>query len=140
MLQESLDLEFGSMPSILIVDDDTEVVMALCEFFSECGYQVDGAKSGYEAMECLDRRGLPFDVALVDHNLPDMNGVTLARSIRDRSPDTAVGLLTGLDGPLPVDRSIDAVARKPIKLDGLQKMIRGLHNDSYNSAHAVAGQ
>ncbi len=64
---------------------------ALMERMSAWGMRVDGASGGAEAMRKLDaaiRLGKPYDLAVIDQRMPEMNGLELARRIHAQ-PDLA---------------------------------------------------
>ena len=79
--------------TILIVDDEPDMCWALENILRPTGYAVTTATTGAEALELL--AGKPYAAAFVDVKLPDMDGLELAASIRQRSPHTAVVLISG---------------------------------------------
>lgn len=66
--------------SILVVDDDEDTRSNLADILIDLGYQVDTAPNGTVALELIRKR--PYDVALLDLKMPDMDGLTLSRHIR----------------------------------------------------------
>ncbi len=68
----------------LIVDDARSVRMILKKMMVELGFTVEEAENGKEALEILQKNG-PADVALVDWNMPVMNGFELIQEIRKQS-------------------------------------------------------
>ena len=81
------------MPSLLIVDDDTGLLPTLVSAFGAQGYLVDGAKSGPEALEKLERGA--FDALLTDQVMPGMDGLALLERVRVRFPEMAIIVMTG---------------------------------------------
>jgi len=75
------------------VDDDADQRMLLRAVLGHFGFHVMAAKSALDALEIA--RWLPFDVALLDYELPDMTGTQLAHEIRAVEPNAAVILLSG---------------------------------------------
>ena len=65
---------------ILIVDDEQEVLSMLRRYFLLDGYEVITATGGQEALQKL--AGMP-DIILLDINMPDIDGLSLCKSIRD---------------------------------------------------------
>lgn len=66
--------------TILIVDDEIDIVNMLGDYFEFNGHQVMTAFSGMEALQKAERGP---DLILLDVNMPDMDGLTVCRSIRD---------------------------------------------------------
>lgn len=65
---------------ILIVDDEKGIVSMLRSYFEMWGYEVYTAASGAEALQKAVRRP---DIMLLDINMPEMDGLSLCRRIRD---------------------------------------------------------
>lgn len=66
---------------ILLVDDDGTMRMALEYFLETWGHQVVTAHDGADALDKLAGDRLP-DVAVIDHYMPSMDGVTLVTAMR----------------------------------------------------------
>ena len=114
---------------ILVVDDDAGNRETLTELLGLSGHDVHAAESGKAALEAVDGGGdRPFDVALVDLAMPDMNGVEVARRLRARDPAIRVALVTGWE-PSAVDATdagtVDAIFRKPIDLPAILRFLDG---------------
>jgi two-component system chemotaxis response regulator CheY len=65
----------------LIIDDSTAVRTILRRILTEVGFEVFEASQGLEALECLKQIGRT-DVALVDWNMPEMNGYEFIKAVR----------------------------------------------------------
>jgi DNA-binding response OmpR family regulator len=72
---------------ILVVDDEAEIVELLRDVLTAEGYVVDAAPDA-EAALALIRENI-YDAALLDFNLPDMDGVMLHRQIRQMDEELA---------------------------------------------------
>ena len=81
------------LPRILVVDDEPDMCWALENTLCPAGYSVTATTSGVEALE-LAARG-SYAAAFVDAKLPDLDGLELAALIRQRSPRTAMVLISG---------------------------------------------
>jgi DNA-binding NtrC family response regulator len=78
---------------VLIVDDDIDVVNAMQEYLTACGYMAVGCTSGREAIEKL--KTYDFEIMLTDLMMPEMNGVELLKAARDIDPHLMGIILTG---------------------------------------------
>jgi len=78
---------------ILVVDDDDDIRELLALTLRHEGWEVTVARSGAEALAAL--RLLSPTVALIDFQLPDMNGLELIQLARTADPDLACIVVTG---------------------------------------------
>jgi DNA-binding response OmpR family regulator len=72
---------------ILVVDDEEIIVELLTAILTDQGFDVDFALDAAGALEKV--RQSIFDAAILDFNLPDMNGVMLHREIRQMDEELA---------------------------------------------------
>ena len=79
--------------SILIVEDDADFRDSSVRWMQRKGHTVSAAASGAEGMSLADRQH--FDVAVLDMNMPGMNGIELLQRIREAGFDMEVIILTG---------------------------------------------
>ncbi|WP_307420721.1 response regulator [Azospirillum rugosum] len=79
---------------ILLVEDDALVRMVAAATLADLGHAVTEAGDGTEALHCLEG-GESFDVLVTDLGLPGMDGLVLAKLVRERIPGIAVILATG---------------------------------------------
>ncbi len=86
-------VEPAGHPRILCVDDEPEVLAALCDVLHK-RFTVSGAASGREALQLLVHAG-PFAVVMSDFAMPGMNGVEFLALARVAAPETVRVLLTG---------------------------------------------
>jgi PAS domain S-box-containing protein len=114
--------------TVLIVEDEPDVLDAAGQLFRSIGYEVVTATNGVDAMAMLERR-TDIDILFADVVMPKgMNGIQLARSARELRSDLKVILASGY--PLPALREqygrIDdfAFVNKPYRLAELAKVLR----------------
>jgi len=85
---------------VLIVDDDPICLKVGKAIISRLGYQVEAFGNGRDALEALRTR--PFDLAVIDLNMPDLDGLSLARQLH-RQPEFGLPVpliaLTGNEPP-----------------------------------------
>ena len=77
---------------ILVVDDDQATRLTLAYSLTDAGHRVTEAGDGEEAIALVAER--IFDVAILDIRLPKVDGLTIFRRLRQKSPSTAVILMT----------------------------------------------
>jgi DNA-binding response OmpR family regulator len=78
---------------VLVVDDEAHVRSALVRSLSLKGYRVNGAVSGYQALEMLGRT--PYNVMVLDMRMPGMDGIEVMQRACQMCPDLAIVVLTG---------------------------------------------
>lgn len=82
--------------SILIVDDEIQILRSLRRLFSSSKYNIFTAQSGEEALEILNVHNI--DLLIADINMPEMNGYQLLKETRERYPSTIRMVLSGYMG------------------------------------------
>ena len=114
--------------NILIVDDDVEIRKMLLQILNDEGYSVEAVERGKQALK-MCKKG-PFDVALVDINLPDIEGVELIKKLKHIQPNMIRVIITGhpsVDNAVKaVNEKADAYVIKPINPVELLEKIRTL--------------
>jgi CheY-like chemotaxis protein len=88
--------------TVLVVDDDEGLRALLVGILSPGEHLVSAAASAEEALQLLPYQ--TFDLALLDHNLPGMEGLVLGEYLQRNNPRMEVVLVTGDDDPR-VERS-----------------------------------
>jgi len=78
--------------SILIVDDEPDILLVLGEFLSNEGFKVLTAKSGQQALEKLKEHNV--DMLLLDMAMPNMNGIETLREVHKGAPHLPVIMIT----------------------------------------------
>ncbi len=113
------------MPSILIVDDETNIRATLKSVLAREGYQVDDAASVAAARTLLREA---YDLVLLDVWFPGESGLDLLASIRADAPDTTVIMMSG---NADVETAVQATRlgaydflEKPLSLERLLVMLR----------------
>ena len=84
----------GRKLKVLLVDDDSLVSMNTANMLIDLGHTALEAPSAADALEILECGG-KFDVVLTDYAMPDMNGLDLAKRIKQIMPSLPVVLATG---------------------------------------------
>lgn len=109
------------MPSILVIDDEYGVRTGIEQILALEGHVVATAGTGREALALLEQR--PFDIALIDYQLPDVDGLTLLSTMRGRKLPTMTCMITAyanIDTAIAATRQgIDFFLPKPFSPDDL---------------------
>jgi DNA-binding response OmpR family regulator len=83
-------------PTVLLVDDEFLIRLALSDFLQECGFKTLEARDAEQAIAALESLDTPIDVVLTDVRMPgQMNGFGLAQWIRENRPGLPVLLVSG---------------------------------------------
>jgi DNA-binding NtrC family response regulator len=110
---------------VLLVDDEEEFVETLAERMRNRGMEVATSNSGGEALKLVETD--PYDVVVLDLQMPGMDGIEVLERIKQRQPDIQVVLLTG---HASVAKGVEAIKHgalefleKPIDLSKLSEVI-----------------
>ncbi len=117
-------------PTILVVDDNKELVALLTSLFEEAGYTVVGANKGRPAVEL--GKAEPVQLALIDMLLPDMMGYHVAEGLQAARPELKLVFMTGVfkgarHSKEALERFPGALfVEKPFDAKKLRETVRGL--------------
>jgi two-component system, chemotaxis family, chemotaxis protein CheY len=83
------------MAKAMVVDDSRTIRRILAATLGELGFEVCQAENGREALEAVEReRGsVPISLALVDWNMPEMNGLDFVRHLRSDPGNAGVTVI-----------------------------------------------
>ena len=80
---------------LLIVDDDTNIQRLYKEELEEEGYDVTVATTGMNALELFQKED--FDIVTLDILMPDIDGISLLRKMKEQKPDIPIIMSTAYD-------------------------------------------
>jgi len=112
---------------ILVVDDNKVLLIVISKMLSRLGYEVSSADSGENGWSLFLKNR--FDIVLSDYEMPGMDGVAFACSIKKSSPRTRVVIMTGAGKEAVFSRkstAVDEVISKPFTLAQIDKTIQNL--------------
>jgi CheY-like chemotaxis protein len=131
---------------VLIVDDEVELMTALCESLTAQGYEALGRTSASEALALLQEQDI--DLLVCDLMMPDMDGMALLRAALDIDPHLGGIIMTGQD---TMQTAMDALRGrafdyipKPFRLQALLPVlaralqVRRLHMENMQLHKTVA--
>ncbi|MHB8068139.1 MAG: PAS domain S-box protein [Desulfobaccales bacterium] len=100
--------------SILLVDDEPEIVRALKQMLESLGYQVSAFTGSESALESFKLRPQDFDLVITDQTMPHLTGGELAREMLTMRPDLPIILCTGYS---------EAVSPEKVRAMGIREFI-----------------
>jgi DNA-binding NtrC family response regulator len=110
--------------TILVIDDEQLIRRSIGKRLAVAGYQVLEAEDGKTAIE---RAATGVDLAILDYRLPDLDGLSVLKQIRQVDPDVLVILLTAYAS---VDTAVEAMKlgayhfmNKPFDLEALAALV-----------------
>ena len=125
LLNEAID-----QPLVLVVDDDPDLCATLWDLLRERGYRVGVAHDEGEAAARLRDRA--FRAVLIDMKLPDGDGGSVYRLVREANPEARTVVITGHRAEMDpvvqqvVSEGADAVCYKPFDVPKLLDVLKRL--------------
>jgi CheY-like chemotaxis protein len=114
-----------SRPHLLVVDDDRSNCAIVSRLLTDQGYSVDVANDGPEALELVTHQ--PYALAVIDYQMPGMDGVELYRRIRELRPELVGVFLTAfttLSTVYPaIEAGVERVLAKPVNREELIPLV-----------------
>lgn len=124
---------------ILVVEDEIDLNSILAKHLKKNGYSVDCAYDGEEALDYL--RVSPYDLVIADIMMPNMDGYTLIKKMREQGLSIPVLILTAKDATedkvLGLDLGADDYVVKPFEFDELLARVRALMRRHYGSSDNI---
>ncbi len=130
------------MKKVLVAEDEESIREFIVINLTRSGYDVMQAENGAVALDIFQKEGGDFDVAILDIMMPEMDGLTVCKELRQRSSDLGIimlsartqemdkvtGLLVGADdyvtkpfSPSELMARVDAVYRRVEMTRGFRK-------------------
>jgi len=113
---------------ILIVEDEIELLNSIRSYLQKQDFVCEGVETYFEAEDKLI--SYKYDIAILDINLPDGNGLDLLKHIKESNPETGVLIVSAkdsLDDKLKgLDLGADDYITKPFHLAELNSRVNSL--------------
>jgi signal transduction histidine kinase/ActR/RegA family two-component response regulator len=116
----------GTRLAVLLVDDEAEVLSAMCTYLHQLGWSVKGVATGAKAEQAL-AEGFEPDVMVVDYRLREETGLDVIERVRWRSPALPAVIVTGETAPARFREFSTVAARilhKPLDGDKLARTLQ----------------
>ena len=119
----------GNPFKLLIIDDNEELLDALCNFFTIKNYAVTCAPNGLEGLKIIEGEKEGFDLLITDLVMPNVSGVGIISIIKKKYPQTPVIAITGwgeFPEALAEEARADRILKKPFELEELSNVVEEL--------------
>jgi PAS domain S-box-containing protein len=120
----------GGNEHILLVEDEISIGEVGSDILKELGYKIEIARNGREALQILADTQRPFDLVILDMNMPRMGGRATFDRIKELIPSLKVLVCSGYSASMIDDgvfaHSIDGFIQKPYELEEIAKKIRDI--------------
>lgn len=90
---------------ILVVDDEPIVIRSCETVLKSEGYSVEGTLSGREAILKMEQN--PYELVITDLKMPEVDGITLIKWIKQNRPDTGIVIITGYPSQDTIKEALD---------------------------------
>lgn len=113
---------------LLVIEDDEKIGSFIQQGFKEEGFTVDWIKDGAEALEVL--KTSKYDVLIVDRMIPNLDGLSVLKQIREwgnKTPAVVLSARSGLEDRVEgLEKGADTYLGKPFAFSELRAIVRAL--------------
>jgi signal transduction histidine kinase/ActR/RegA family two-component response regulator len=114
--------------TILLVDDEEDVLDMMHSMLERLGYQVISALNGVKALEIFQKGSKAFDLVITDQTMPKMTGMELIKELRLIRSDIPIILCTGFNEKITEENTryleLGALIGKPVRVAKMAEIIR----------------
>ncbi|MGD0646304.1 MAG: response regulator [Candidatus Bathyarchaeia archaeon] len=122
------------LSNVLVIDDDEETRKLFSTVLTDAGYLVEAVENGKQAIK-ICKQG-PFDIALIDIELPDITGTELLKTLRQLQPKMVKIIITGHpsieNAVKSVNEKADGYLLKPVNMAEMLEMIKKILAEKTN--------
>lgn len=115
-------------PRILVVDDDQALCLVVQKLLANEGYEIETTTDSADAMNRIAHN--PYDLLVLDYQMPGQNGVEIFRHARELQPEVAGVFLTAhttINTVFPaIEAGVERVLAKPVDARELLPVVRKL--------------
>ena len=122
----------SNSPSVMVVDDEEELAYLFMEWLKRSGVNSVSFTDPLLALEHFSQNPKQYSLVLSDLRMPGMNGIQLAKSIREHNSGVKIILITAFYADENIhdddikEANISDVLQKPVDLDELRTRIHKL--------------
>ncbi|MCL1806174.1 MAG: ATP-binding protein [Oscillospiraceae bacterium] len=133
-IRERFSREYMPYGSVLAVDDVESNLFVIKGLLTPYGLAIDTAESGFEAIAKI-KSGREYDVILMDHMMPEMDGIEAVQRIREQGYTAPIVALTANamlgQAEMFLSRGFDAFISKPVDLRQLDLVLNQMVRDRH---------
>ena len=122
------------LSNVLVIDDDEGTRNLFSTVLADAGFLVEAVENGKEAIK-MCKKG-PFDIALIDIELPDIKGIELLKTLRELQPKMVKIIVTGHpsieNAVKSVNEKADGYILKPVNIPEMLEMIKKILTEKTN--------
>jgi nitrogen regulation protein NR(I) len=115
-----------AQPKVLVVDDEANIRLVLCEVLRREGLAPEQCANGAEALDRV--KASPFDIVIMDVRMPRMDGITALKEMMRVRPETAVLIITAHGSENTAMEAMEAGAydyfSKPFDINEVRVVVR----------------
>lgn len=132
LIDNWLKSQINSVKNILVVDDEAIICLNLEKIIKAEGHIPTSAQSGEEAEKLINNNN--YDLIFLDLALPDISGVDILKSVKQKNPDQSVIIITGFPESELMDQALSlsplSVIKKPFKKEQIQQLMKRIFSFS----------
>jgi CheY-like chemotaxis protein len=116
-------------PTIMIVDDEPDVLLTYESFLSYTGYKVRTFADSYQALKAFASSPSLYDLVILDIRMENLNGLQLYQSLKAMNPSSKIIFVSALDAAKELtsifsDIGPEDVIKKPVEKEAFIKAVR----------------
>jgi len=118
--------------SILLIDDEADILTLFKKFLEVSGYSTYGFVSPTAAVEHFKQNPKSYHIIITDVRMPGMSGFEVIRQVKKINPDVKIVMTSSFEINIDEMKSVlpsvkvDGLIEKPIKLEKLNKIVTNL--------------
>jgi PAS domain S-box-containing protein len=125
--------------SVLLIDDDDIVRSVVAQLLTAVGYTVTAADGGEAGLKLFGSANPPFDLVVVDWQMPGLSGDQVLKLLRELEPELPVILISGYSADDLAGNDPRLIRlQKPMTLAQLQEAVRVVTNDNALATRGLA--
>ena len=124
------DSSNANKPTVLVVDDEPDVIRLVQSILTEEGFEVVSARAADDAIKAFERLGRRPDLVLTDVVMPGMSGPMLVDHLLQADPELKVLFMSGYDDRQVVQRYVVergfTLIAKPFTVNDLRSVVKAV--------------